>query len=370
MNISCSKEKLNEAAVKVFSAVSKKTTIPAQEGILLTAENNTLTLCGYDLEIGITTVIDVSLKEAGSVVIPAKIFVDIVRSLNSEQINIYSDAKNKCLISGGISEFTVSGLSANEFPELPKFKAENSFKIGANELTDLIKKTMFAIAVVDYRPVYTGSKFIIEKNKATVVSIDNFRLAKAETAVSSENEFSFILPGKAIHEVLKIFNDKEADVLISLEKSHIMFESEGVVLTSRLLAGEFINFSSVIPQKNCSFININTRELIEATELVSLIINDKQLSPLRLDFADGLLKISCFTSTGKSYHETACEMTGEDILIGINYKYLLDALKAADTETIKISMTNSNTALLITPPEGEDFLYIISPMKILSNEAD
>ena len=368
MKLVCKREPLFAAASKTFSAVSKKSTIPALEGILLKAEDGVLTLCGYDLEIGIRTVVECSVVESGSVVLPGKILNDIIRNLPGENVNIICDDKNKCLISSGISEFTVSGIAASEFPELPVINDSVSVTLKSSALADLIKKTIFAIAVVDYRPVYTGAKFSIENKKLTVTAIDNYRLAKAETPVDFKGEESFIIPGKSLHELLRLLTDKtEEPVKISIEKRHILFEIDKGVFISRLLEGEFINADTVIPKKSCTFVKIKTKDFIDSLERVSLMISTKQKSPVRCEFTDNLLKLLCITSIGKGYDEAVCEITGEDIEIGFNHMYLLDALRACDTDQVKLSMTNPSTALIITPNEGEDFVFLVGPMK-LKNE--
>ncbi|MBQ4117731.1 MAG: DNA polymerase III subunit beta, partial [Oscillospiraceae bacterium] len=204
MKFSCSRQELSEALNNVTRAVAAKTTHPALEGVLIIAEDDRLTLSCYNMELGITTYMPARISENGSIVLNAKLFFDMVRRLASEKIEIESDEKFITKIRGGAAEYNIIGIEAEEFPALPTVDEKINFTIRQDTLKSMIEQTIFAVAVNDFKPVHTGSKFIIKDHVLSVVSVDGFRLAIRQEQVSYGDELDFIVPGKSLSEVAKL----------------------------------------------------------------------------------------------------------------------------------------------------------------------
>ena len=180
MKITCNKQELVEAVSNVQRVVSSKSTVPALEGILLKTEENSITLCGYDLELGMTTVIPAQVEESGSIILSAKLLGDIVRRLPADLVYIGSDEKNMTVITSGPSEYSIVGIPAQEFPELPAITGELSVTLTHTVLKSMIHQTLFAVADTDAKPIHTGTLFEIGGQKVRLVSVDGYRLAMRE----------------------------------------------------------------------------------------------------------------------------------------------------------------------------------------------
>lgn len=366
MHIICNKQLLAEALSNVSRAVSSKNTLAALEGILIKAADGKLYLTGYDLELAISTSIEAQVKTEGEIVLTARILLDMIRRLPSEQVTITSDEKNLTFIKGSMTEYTILGIPAAEFPELPSVEQSTTVSIPQMTLKNMIGQTLFAVAVSDNKPAHTGSLFDMRGGELSVVSVDGYRLALRREKLNVEEDMSFIVPGKSLAEVAKLIKEGDEALEIHISKRHITFKIEGYRIVSRLLEGEFLDYKAAIPEGEQTTIKINTRELINSIDRASLLISDNIKSPLRMQFSDGLIKINCSTALGKAYDEITCEQNGVDVEIGFNSRYMLDALKASDGDQIKMVLNGSLSPIKIEPLEGDSFTFLVLPVRLKS----
>lgn len=363
MNFFCTRSELSEALNNVIRAVASKTTHPAMEGVLINAEDDHLTLSCYNMELGIKTYMSARVNENGSIVLNAKLFSDIIRRLDSENIEITCDKKAVTKIKGGAAEYSIIGIEAEEFPQLPSVDERINFTVNGSTLKSMIDQTIFAVAVNDFKPVHTGSKFIIDNRILSVVSVDGFRLAIRQEPVDYHDELDFVVPGKSLAEVSKLINDDE-DILIALSQKHIIFRIEKYDVISRLLEGEFIDFRSSIPANSATEVEVKVRDLLNAIERTSLLINDRLKSPIKLSIGGGEIKLSCSTALGKVNDVVPCEITGEQVEMGFNNRYLSEALRATGCDKVKIMITSSLAPVKIVPMEGKSFLFLVLPVRM------
>ena len=366
MNIVCSKQSLSEAVSNVSRAVSAKNTLPALEGILLKASGSTLSLTGYDLELAISTEIEAKVYSPGEIVLSARLFFDMIRKMPSEEISIVSDEKLLTVIKGSMTEYTILGIPASDYPELPSVEQTTELVLPQSTLKNMIEQTLFAIAVSDSKPVHTGSLFDIKEGELNVVSVDGYRLALRREPVAFAETVSFIVPGKSLSEVSKMLHDEDTPAELGVAKRHILFRIGGYQIISRLLEGEFLDYRSAIPTGEATVIQINTRELINAIERASLLISDNIKSPLRMLFENGTIKISCSTAIGRAYDEVLCAQTGTNVEIGFNNRYMLDALKASGCDEIKLILNGALSPIKLVPPSGGSFTFLVLPVRLKS----
>ncbi len=367
MKITCDKQTLWTAISKVVLAVSAKSTIQSLEGILLKAKGDMLHLTGYDLEFGISTKIEARIIEEGSVVLSAKIFADIVRRLPSEDLTLSCDDKLLCEINSGLASYTILGISADDFPELPSLSGTSNFSISQNKLASMINQTLFAIAVSDSKPVHTGSLFDVEGDTLTIVSVDGYRLALRREKVSATEDMSFIVPGKALSDILRLLVDSDDEVNIEVSKKHILFNISDCIVISRLLEGDFLNYKTAIPNQKSTTVTIKTREFMESIERTGLLISDRLRSPLKVEFEKNQIQISCSTTIGKANDQLDCVIEGEPVEMGFNNRYLLDALKATGCDQVQLGIGGALAPMTITPMQSEEFLFLVLPIR-LKNE--
>ena len=352
MKFSCEKTLLLNAINTTSRAVSPKSTIPALEGILLEADTE-LRLTGYNLETGIRTTVPAEINAPGTLILGARLFGEIIRKL-PDDIVIFSAEHYMVNIKCGMSEFNILGTDPEEFPELPTVEYQNSFQIQQEQLKSMISQTIFAVS------------------QLTMVAVDGYRLALRREEVlekTGEDAFSFVVPGAALNEVEKICAPTEEPVTVAQGARHIQFKVGNTILVSRRLEGEFLAWRQAIPRNNSIQILGETRALLAAIDRVSLIISDKLKSPLRCIFGDQVLKISTKTAIGDAYDECPIQGSGSDLEIGFNNRYLMDALKAAPADKVRLELTTSVSPCVILPAEGEEnFLYMVLPVRLKAGE--
>ncbi len=368
MKITCNTAELSLACQNVQRAASTKTAIPAIEGILMVAKDGVLTLTGYDLEMGITTSIPAKIEEAGELVLNAHMFSETLRKLPDSSVNIFSDSRHIASISCGDFESTLIGISAEEYPDLPTVSGGYPITIQQSVLKDMVRKTIFSVAVKDSKIVHTGIKFEIEENHIRLIAVDGVRLAiRNENIDYSGEALSFVVPAKTLSEVVKLMGEDDAMVTLGVGKRHIVFEVGGYNIISRLLDGEFLNYKAAIPSSTKTVINVNTRSFIESIDRTSLIITDKIKSPVKCVFDEGLIKMSSITSLGTANDRIPAAIDGEACTIGFNNKYMLEALRACDTDEVRIMLNGAVAPILIVPNQGDEFIFLILPVR-LKNE--
>lgn len=366
MKFTVNKSDITEAVSNIQRAVSTKTSIPALEGILLSATETGLELCAYDLELGITTVIPAFVMEPGKAVLSAKLFSDIVRRTPAETVTVSVDEKNMATLESGYSRFSIIGIPAEEFPELPKLSDSTQISLPGALLKSMIRQTLFAIAESDAKPIHQGSLFSLENGILDVVSVDGYRLAVRREPVDFSEDLSFVVPGKTLSELLKLIKDSEEPVEISAGRRHILFKIDNYTVISSLLEGEFLNYKAAIPPESQTEVVLKTREAIDSVERVSLLITDRLKSPIRCLFDNNEVKLNCTTSMGRASDRLDVEMTGQSVEIGFNNRYLLEALRNTECDEVKVQLGGPLSPMKVVPKEGDSFLFLVLPVRLKS----
>lgn len=370
MKFSCEKALLQAAINTTSRAVSPKSSIPALEGILLEADHD-LKLTGYNLETGIRTSVPADIQSGGSLVLGARLFGEIVRKLPDDLV-IFTAENYMVNIKCGMSEFNILGTDPEEFPELPTVEYQNSLNIQQNKLKSMISQTIFAVSDNESRPIHTGALFEVNDEGLTMVAVDGFRLAlRREPVLEKEgsSSFSFVVPGAALSEVEKICGQVEEPASVTQGAKHVMFKVGETILVSRRLEGEFLAYRQAIPRNNSIHVTGDTRALLSSIDRVSLMINEKLKSPLHCIFDENVLKIRTKTAIGDAADQCPIDGDGGGLEIGFNNRYLMDALKAAPADRVRLELTTSVSPCVILPAEGdENFLYMVLPVRLKAGE--
>ncbi|MCI8870708.1 MAG: DNA polymerase III subunit beta [Lawsonibacter sp.] len=368
MKFSCEKALLLSAVSTASRAVAVKSSIPALEGILIEAGNE-LRLTGYNLETGIRARVPAEIREKGSLVLSARLFGEIIRKMPDDVV-VFSSENYTVNIKCGLSEFNILGTDPEEFPELPAVDQVNGLTMGQSVLRSMISQTLFAVSDNESRPVHTGSLFEVSGEELTVVSVDGYRLALRREKVAHTQgvlPFSFVAPGSALSEVEKICSGEE-EVSISQGARHILFQTRDIVLVCRRLEGEFLAYQNAIPRNSPIRVEGDARALLQSIERVSLIISDKLKSPLRCVFGDGMLSITTKTAIGDAADQCPITGDGQGLEIGFNNKYLMDALKAAPADRLRLEFASGVAPCVILPAGGEEnFIYMVLPVRLKAN---
>lgn len=366
MKFTVEKRLLNEAVTNLQRAVSSKTSIPALEGILIRSEENRLILIAYDLEISMQTELPAIISAPGAIILTAKLFAEIVRRSPDEDITIDVDDRNTATITSGVSCFTIIGMDSAEFPELPKITDADTIKMPQELLKSMIRQTLFAVADSTAKPIHQGSLFKIESGNLDVVSVDGYRLALRREAINYANNTEFVVPRKTLSEVLKLLKDSEGEVEICPSRRHILFRVDNYTVISALLEGEFLDYKSALPKDKKTEVTVSTRTMIESVERVSLLITDRLKSPVRCVIGEDTVKLFCTTTMGRATDQISAEISGDQLEIGFNNKYLLDALRAAETDEVRLQLGGPISPMLVLPKEGDAFSFLVLPVRLRS----
>lgn len=370
MKFTCNQQKLSKALNIVSKAVSTKTTVPVLKGIMLRTIENMLILSASDLDLSIEKIMNVNVTEEGSAVIPAKLFGDIIRKLPNEEILIEEEENGNICIKTSKSEFKIIGFPSDEFPNLnDDEKNKITISLDREIFKNMISGTSFAATTDESRGVLTGVLIEIEENCINMVALDGFRMAVNREAMKNAENRNIIISAKILNEINKIISesDGEEDIQISIgqKKAFIMVDDTHIIL--RLLEGEFIRYRDILPKTCGTTVTISRSEFIESIERASLLAKEGKNNLIRVTIKNNLLTLTSKSEEGNVKEEIIMEKQGEDLEIGFNSKYMLDALKAIDDEYIKIELNTSITPALIKPVEGDFYEYLVLPVRISLN---
>ena len=287
MKFTCEKNQLVSAISVASRTVAQKSAISGLEGILVRAGVKVM-LTGYNLETGITVSVDADIQETGACVMPARLFFDIVRKLPDDTVSIQVDESFKVSIKGGISSFTITALSADDYPELPDVDSEKGIRVPQNELKAMISGTIFAVSENQARPIHTGVLFEVDNDSITSVAVVGYRLALRRylPEESLERTLKFVAPAAALKEVEKILGDTDDPATFYPGSKHILFTIGDATLVCRILEGEFLDWRRVLPQNNPVKLVGNVSRLTDSIERVGLVISEKLKSPVRCRFGE------------------------------------------------------------------------------------
>ena len=366
LRFSCEKALLQAAAATASRAVSAKSSIPALEGILLEGDDH-LTLSGYNMQTGIRTAFSAEIHEPGRIVLTARLFNDIIRKLPDDVVVFSADENLTVHLTCGDASFYILGLSADDYPELPDVDDEYSVCIQQKTLKAMINETSFAVSTNESRPVHTGSLFEIGDTGLTVVSVDGLRLALRREPLEKIDggAFRFVAPGAALKEVENICDDSDELITIIQGKRHLLFETGDTQLICRRLEGEFLDYRNAIPRSNPICVEADTKALMESLDRVSVVISEKLKSPVRCLFDLDRVYLSARTGNGEAKDICPISGDGTGLEIGFNNRYLMDALRYAPAEKVKMEMNTGISPCIITPVDGsENFLYMVLPVRL------
>lgn len=369
MIFQCQKEILSEALNTVSKAVSQKASLPILEGIYIKAEAEFLTVIGNDLDLGIECKIPAQVYEEGGIVLIAKTFMEIVRKLPNDTVTLKVNENRNAVITCQNIEYKILGLPDDEFPAVPEIEKEHEFSIEEGKLKNMIRRTIYAVSQNESRIVLTGSLFEIKNNLLNVVSVDGFRLALRREKVNCEGEeYSFIIPGKTLGELVKILKDGESPVTISVTQRYVSIKTENARVVSRLIEGNFLNYEKTIPQVNNNSVIIPISSVAESVERCEPIIAaDETKSPIRFQFTSKELVIKCLTATGQIVDTLEIPFEGEETEIGFNNRYIHDALKATETDVARLEFNSNLSPCIIRPIDDDSFIQMVLPVR-LKNE--
>ena len=367
--------------VPAMGTVSNKNTITAIEGVLIeTLDNGKIQISTYDMNKGFRASLDpVEIERTGRFIINAQRLYQTVRVLPDEDITIDVNDKLNCEITSGKASFSMFALKGEDFPNLPDLITDNGFTVSAETMRKMISKVAHSIADQDKRPMLCGAFFKINESGMEVVSCDSYRLSKCNVKceISSVNgqsgiNYSFIIPGHALGELSKILADGDDEtVKVYLSRKHAIVNKGDVIFFTRTIDSEYIDYNRMIPRDNGIVVSIDRERLLSGLERANIIAEEKiqgsGKSYVKVSVKDQQLSLTSTSVYGCVNDEMDCVHEGDDIEIGFNCRFLIDAVKVAEGENLYVKLKNPNQAITIEAVEESDdfsYCYIIVPVRM------
>jgi len=366
MKVTCPREELAQKLGVVGRAVSSRTSVNILTGIMLRAESGQLSLAATDMEISLRVTLDAQVEEEGSVVIPGRLLVDIVRLLPAGEVTLEHRAEEGIahLVCGSAS-YGLHTYSPDDFPRLPEIAPDESFSIERAALLDTIMKVSRSASRDESRPVLTGVLVRFEAGKLIMAATDSYRLSVKETEITEgpAGEIEAIVPARALSELARIAQASDADSLIvGIQENQIVFGVDDVWLTARRIDGQFPNYRQLLPETFEAEVELPREELLDVVRRTGLMAQRK--SPLRLRFEEGQLTISAQTQdVGEAHESLPAAYTADPIEIGFNAEFLRDGLESLEDDTVRLRLISPLRPGLIQGA-GDDFLYLIMPIRL------
>src|SRR5919202_3060665 len=366
MRVNCAKEELAVKLGIVGRGVSTRTTVQILTGIMLRAEAGRLTLSATDLEISLRVSVDADVEDEGSVVVPGRLLVDIVRLLPGSDVTLeHRPEEGVARVTSGSSSYTLHTYNPEDFPRLPEVDEGEGFSVDRAAFLETIARVSRAASRDESRPVLTGILVRFEDSRVVMAATDSYRLSVKETALAEGpgQELEAIVRARALGELVRIAQTAETESLgIGVEENQIVFSVNGITLTARRIDGQFPNYKQLLPETFEAEVELPPDEFLDVVRRTSLMAQRK--SPLRLRFAEGELTVTAQTQdVGEARESLPVRYDGDALEIGFNAEFLRDGLESVTDERLHLQLISPLRPGLIRG-ETDDFVYLIMPIRL------
>lgn len=377
MKLTIAKNELNQAIQNVAKAISARPTIPILGGIKIDVTHQNVTLTASDTDISIQSFIPVEhngqiiaeIDKPGSVVLPAKFVVEIVKKLPSDQVSIEVSQHFQTLIQSGSTEIQMVGLDPEDFPVLPSIEQDQVLQVPGELIKSMIRQTVLAASTSEQTPILTGVLWNLQQGELKFTATDRHRLASRVTKVDTEDNFRFsniVIAAKTLNELYKLIPDQHAPIDIVVTDNQVLFKLEHILFYTRILDGTYPDTSKIIPSVFETEIVLDTKNVMDAMDRAYLMSREEKTNIVRLSSLDNaLIEVSSSsTELGRVTEQIEpIEYTGEPLRIAFNSKYMLDVLKVIDSEKIVIGFTGAMRPIIIRPLDHDYCVYVILPYR-------
>lgn len=363
-------------ALQPVAYSASNVTNPQYKTLMMKLAGDTLEIYSYDLEKALKTTIEVEGEEDGAIEADAQKICAVVSAMSAGEITLGTDEKCVISIEGNGTDFAITGRDGSMYPSLPILAGEYSFKIPKSKFKNIITKTLFAVSKDESRPVYMGSQFVISGETLTVTALDGNRVAsRVEDVIKKEEgdadlDVTFIIPGKGQDDLLKILDDSDDEIEISMTRKHIIISFDNIYYSCRLIDGDFMNYRRLVFDDNVFEIEVDTAEFLESVTRCGIILEKNNAMEIGLSACE--FKVSCRSETGAVNDTISSRFDkGEDnsLKIGFNHKLVLDALRNCGEDKIRISFNGAVNPMIVRPVKkdglrNDRFIYIVMPVQL------
>jgi DNA polymerase-3 subunit beta len=363
MKFVCSKSNLVSGLQIVQKAVPSKTTMSVLECIFIDATEGIIKFIANDMELGIQTIVSGNIIERGFIAIEAKFFIDIVRKLPDNDVTIETDPNCKVTISCEKSKFNLIGRKGDDFTFLPTIEKIDGVSMSQFTLRNVIQQTIFSIGENESNKMMAGELFEVDNDTVKLVSLDGHRISIRKVKLSENYNYKkVIVPGKALNEISKILGDStEKMVSIYFTDKHILFEFDDTTVVSRLIEGEYFSIDQMLSSDYETKMTINRKEFLSCIDRATLLVKEGDKKPVIISITDGKMELKINSTIGSMDEEIDIDKQGKDLMIGFNPKFLIDALRVIEDETVDIYLVNPKAPCFIRDREST-YIYLVLPV--------
>jgi DNA polymerase III subunit beta len=364
MKIECSKEKLTKALSKAEKVTGKNTTLPVLSCFLFKAEKESLLITATNLDLGIEISIPVKVIEEGTVAVPAQILTNFVSNVFSDKdITLETDGNN-LKISTQNSNTTIKTFSVEDFPVIPMVGKENSFSIPSKEFIKGLKNVYYAASTSTIKPTLSSVYIYPQEDFLVFAATDSFRLAEKRIKLKKTYDFSqILLPLKNVSEVIKVFEDINADISVSVDKNQISFEHDGIYLTSRVIDGTFPDYKQIIPKEFKTEVTILKYDLMNVLKMSNIFADKFSQIYINVSEKPKLFEIKTKNNDiGENVSNIEAIVKGDSLSMSFNYKYIIDCFQSIESDSITLQFVDNTRAMVVRGASDKSYLYLVMPM--------
>lgn len=373
MNFNCDKSLLKSAVATAGKVAVSKSAVSALECLLIeSTADDCITITGYDQEIGITVKVDATVWESGRFCVRARMLSDILARMPDDMISIQEN-NNAVSVSCGDTRFNVQSVDVEQYPALPKMDGKDGFSIPQYALKSMIDGTAFCVSIESQRPQTMGVFFQTDGDQLLAVATDGFRMSiRRETMQDNPTgPVSFIVPGTSLGDVRNALTNSTEPVSIEVSRSHVRFVSDTVTIICRLIEGDFLDYKKALPKSYQIKLQAKRADLASSIDRVSLIAGDTKVKvPVKMCLDDGKIVMTAKSAIGDCVDVCPIVGNGNQMEIGFNSKYLLEAVKNCPADNVEIGFNGPTSPAMILPEEGEteSFMYMVLPVRLKPGE--
>ncbi|MBT8062323.1 MAG: DNA polymerase III subunit beta [Gammaproteobacteria bacterium] len=366
MKFSIQREVFLQPLSQVVGVVERRQTLPVLANFLLVARDGQLSVTGTDMEVELISTVDADVDQEGEITVPARKLVDIVRALPDGSGITFSVSDEKATMSAGRSRYTLATLPAAEFPATDQVESLEDVSLDESELKTLLDKTSFAMANQDVRYYLNGLLMDFRGKQLRTVATDGHRLAVCDVAkeVNISQDRQIIVPRKGVLELARMLDDGDGSVTLALGRNHVRLVKGSMVFTSKLIDGRFPDYEAVIPVGADKQILVDRDAFTRSLQRAAILSNEKYRG-VRLEAAAGSLKIVAHNPQHEeAVEQIEAEMNFDQLAVGFNVTYLLDALTAIETEQVSMELKDANSSCLVSAPDSDLNRHVVMPLKL------
>ena len=373
MKFSIVRERLIQSLNDSLRAVSSKSPMPILTTLKLELRNKGLKITGSNSDISIESFIPaeeagdeiIEVDIVGAICLNARLLSEIVRKLPKDTVEIEVVNNFQTVIKSGKSEFKINGIDADEYPRLPDIEQNNSHEFASDLLKNLIRQTGYAVSQSENRPILTGVHWQLNDNELFCAATDSHRLSRKKISFTSNEVIDVVIPGKSLDELSKIIGDHVEQVEVCFTTNHVLFKFKNILFYSRLLEGNYPDVNRLIPPDETTIVKLNRKDLLQAIDRASILAKETKSNTVKMVSNGDFIEISSNTpEVGDVVEEVAIgQMTGEDVKISFNGRFMIEALRTLDEEDVMIRFTGPMRPFVLTSEDDETFVQLILPVR-------